>query len=140
MNNFDPNVHPKPPGWDVFGRPTVPSQEGETKTATQANRAMAQLREDAPKVEPFFLQVGFDAPHVPNEYESQYAAMFSGERVPRVPSFDEQDVSDKPRYIRQDKPRLSQQVNPEVHELCRDGELTSVRQNDCEYVRQLRNF
>jgi arylsulfatase A-like enzyme len=41
MNNFDPKVHPVPPGWDVFGTPTVPSQAGETKNATTANRAMA---------------------------------------------------------------------------------------------------
>jgi len=89
MNNFDPKVNPPPPGWDVFGTPTVPYQVGETKNATTANRAMAQLRQDAPNVEPVFLQVGFDAPHVPNEYESQDATKFVGEQVPRVPSFDE---------------------------------------------------
>jgi len=140
MNNFHPQVDPKPPGWDVFGTPTVPSQAGETKNATTANRAMAQLRQDAPKVEPVFLQVGFDAPHVPNDYESQDATKFVGEQVPRVASFDEQDVTDKPRYIREDKPPLSQQTNPFVHDLCQDNETNSIQQNDCEYVRQLRNL
>src|SRR5918998_16595 len=82
------NAYPKPPGWDVFGIPTVPAKVGETNSATFANRAMAQLREDAPKADPFYLQVGFHAPHAPNEYESKYAGMFVGERVPRVPSFD----------------------------------------------------
>src|SRR5919112_364197 len=57
MNNFT-SQDTKPPGWDVFGTPTVPSQAGETPTATAANRAMAQLREDAPKAEPVFMQVG----------------------------------------------------------------------------------
>ena len=140
MNNFDPKVNPPPPGWDVFGTPTVPYQVGETKNATTANRAMAQLRQDAPNVEPVFLQVGFDAPHVPNEYESQDATKFVGEQVPRVPSFDEQDVTDKPRYIREDKPPLSQQTNPDVHTLCQDNETNSIQQNDCEYVRQLRDL
>jgi len=140
MNNFHPQVDPKPPGWDVFGTPTVPPQAGETKNATTANRAMAQLRQDAPKVEPVFLQVGFDAPHVPNDYESQDATKFVGEQVPRVASFDEQDVTDKPRYIREDKPPLSQQTNPFVHDLCQDNETNSIQQNDCEYVRQLRNL
>jgi N-acetylglucosamine-6-sulfatase len=140
MNNFDPQVDPKPPGWDVFGTPTVPSQAGETKNATTANRAMAQLRQDAPNVEPVFLQVGFDAPHVPNEYESQDATKFVGEQVPRVESFDEQDVTDKPRYISEDKPPLSQQTNPHVHDLCQDNETNSIQQNDCEYVRQLRDL
>jgi N-acetylglucosamine-6-sulfatase len=91
-------------------------------------------------VAPVFLQVGFDAPHVPNDYESQDAAKFVGERVPRVPSFDEQDVADKPRYIKEHKPPLSQQTNPEVHALCQDNEANSIEQNDCEYVRQLRNL
>jgi hypothetical protein len=82
MNNFNSQVHANPPGWDVFGTPTAPYQVGETKAATTANRAMAQLRQDVPKAEPVFLQVGFDAPHVPNDYETQYSTMFVGERVP----------------------------------------------------------
>jgi N-acetylglucosamine-6-sulfatase len=139
MNNFTSQDTP-PPGWDVFGTPTVPSQAGETKAATTANRAMAQLREDAPKAPPVFLQVGFDAPHVPNDYESKYASMFVGEQVPRVPSYDEQDVADKPRYIREDKPPLSQQTDSHVHQLCLDNEVNAIEQNDCEYVRQLRNL
>jgi N-acetylglucosamine-6-sulfatase len=139
MNGFT-SQDAKPPGWDVFGTPTVPSQVGETKTATTANRAMAQLRQDVPKAEPVFMQVGFDAPHVPNDFESQYSTMFAGEQVPRVPSFDEQDVSDKPRYIREDKPPLSQQQDPYVHNLCQDNEVNAIEQNDCEYVRQLRNL
>jgi N-acetylglucosamine-6-sulfatase len=139
MNNFT-SQDAKPPGWDVFGTPTVPSQAGETPTATAANRAMAQLREDAPKAAPVFLQVGFQAPHVPNVYESKYASMFVGERVPRVPSYDEQDVADKPRYIREDKPPLSQQTDLHVHQLCKDDEVNAIQQNDCEYARQLRNL
>lgn len=140
MNGYNLQVDPPPPGWDVFGKPTAPYQEGQTFTATVANRAMAQLRTEAPKAEPFFFQVGFPAPHVPNDYESQYEGMFSGERVPRVPSFDEQDVSDKPRYIREDKPPLAQQTDPEVSAVCQDNETNSIEQNDCEYPRQLRNL
>jgi N-acetylglucosamine-6-sulfatase len=108
--------------------------------ATKANQAMAQLRVEAPKAAPFFLQVGFEAPHVTNDYEFQYEGMFAGERVPRVPGFDEQDISDKPRYIRQDKPPLAQQTNRKVSTVCKDNELNSIEQNDCEYVRQLRNL
>jgi N-acetylglucosamine-6-sulfatase len=137
MNNFDPQVHPPPPGWDVFSPHTT---RHEDENVTTANSAMAQLRQDAPNAQPFFMQVDFMAPHVPNNYESQFATMFAGEQVPRVPSFDEQDVADKPRYIRQDKPPLSQQTNPHVHDLCQDNEVNSIEQNDCEYARQLRNL
>jgi N-acetylglucosamine-6-sulfatase len=141
MNNFNYlGDTPSPPGWDSFDKPTAPGQTGETGDATTAIRAMAQLKIEAPKVEPFFMMVGFDAPHVANDYESQYEGMFAGERVPRVPSFDEQDVSDKPRYIREDKLPLAQQTDPEVSTVCKDNELNSIEQNDCEYPRQLRNL
>jgi N-acetylglucosamine-6-sulfatase len=140
MNEYSPKIDQPPPGWDVFDTPTVPYQSGETMDATKANQAMAQLRVEAPKAAPFFLQVGFEAPHVTNDYEFQYEGMFAGERVPRVPGFDEQDISDKPRYIRQDKPPLAQQTNRKVSTVCKDNELNSIEQNDCEYVRQLRNL
>jgi arylsulfatase A-like enzyme len=69
--------------------------------------------------------------------------MFAGERIPRVPSFDEQDVSDKPRYVRNQKP-LAQQTPPGgnsyVHASCEDDEANVVQQIDCEYPRQLRNL
>jgi N-acetylglucosamine-6-sulfatase len=139
MNGFGPAYEP-PPGWDKFNVPTSSGQQGETLDATRAIRAMAHVRDAAPRMEPFFLQVGFSTPHVPNIYESKYEGMFTGEQVPRVPSFDEQDVSDKPRYIREDKPLLAQQTNPQVHEQCRDNEVNSIQQNDCEYVRQLRSL
>jgi len=132
-------ITPPPPGWDSFNA-TPAGTSGETETETHYNRAMAQLRDAAPRAEPFYMEVGFAAPHNPNDFESQYAGMFSGERVPRVPSFDEQDVSDKPRYIREDKPPLSLQTNTRVSDACQDDELNSVEQNDCEYVRILRNL
>lgn len=102
MNGLQPRFSSPPPGWDAFNRSL--NTTGETTTATQANRAMAELRDAAPRAAPFYMEVGFSAPHVTNDYESRYEGMFTGERVPRVPSFDEQNVEDKPRYIRQDKP------------------------------------
>jgi N-acetylglucosamine-6-sulfatase len=139
LNGFNYGSTPPPPGWDSWNV-TRPGDVGETDTATQANRAMAQLRDATPRAEPFYMQIGFPAPHAPNNYESQYAGMFANQQVPRVPSFDEQDVSDKPRYIRQDKPPLAQQTNPAVSAACRDNETNSIQQNDCEYVRLLRNL
>jgi N-acetylglucosamine-6-sulfatase len=138
MNNFDSQVHSPPPGWDVFQ--TGPGFRTEDENVRTADNAMDQLRLDAPNGQPFFLQVDFMAPHVPNNYEPQDATKFVGEQVPRGASFDEEDVADKPRYIWQDKPPLSQQTNPSVHDLCQDDEANSIEQNDCEYVRQLRNL
>jgi N-acetylglucosamine-6-sulfatase len=93
--------------------------------------------ERTPLEQPFFMQLGFNAPHVPNDWEPQYDGQFAGKRVPRTPSFDETDVSDKPRYIREDKPPLAQQKNPRVDDACL-ALANSLRQNDCQYPRQLR--
>jgi arylsulfatase A-like enzyme len=102
-----------------------------------AEKAMLFARERTPQEQPFFMQLGFHAPHVPNAWEPQYDGQFAGKRVPRTPSFDEDNVSDKPRYIRQDKPPLSQQKNPRVDDPCL-ARTNSLRQNDCQYPRQLR--
>jgi N-acetylglucosamine-6-sulfatase len=47
-----------------------------------------------------------NAPHHPAYYAPRHASMFSDEPLPRLPSFDEADVSDKPRWV-QNKPLLS---------------------------------
>jgi N-acetylglucosamine-6-sulfatase len=140
MNGFVDGVTKPPPGWDSFNVGSGNAYLEETQAARQTNKAMASLRDAVPRTEPFYMQVGFDAPHAPNNYESQYEGTFAGRQVPRVPNYDEQDVSDKPRYIRQDKPPLAQQNNPEVSASCRDNETNSIQQNDCEYVRILRNL
>jgi N-acetylglucosamine-6-sulfatase len=57
---------------------------------------------------PFFLLVAPYAPHGPSTPAPRHQAAFGGEIVPRTPSFDEADVSDKPSYI-QDLPRLTPQ-------------------------------
>jgi arylsulfatase A-like enzyme len=139
----DPHV---PAGWDDWGTPTVASDPmgaatvsttGELTDAQTAEKAMQFAQERTPQEQPFFMQLGFHAPHVPNNWEPQYDGQFAGKRVPRTPSFDEADVSDKPRYIREDKPPLVDQTNPRVDAACRTL-ANSLRQNDCQYPRQLR--
>jgi arylsulfatase A-like enzyme len=49
--------------------------------------------------EPLYLHIGFGAPHVPADPGPEYAGRFAGARVPRDPSFNEADTSDKPAYI-----------------------------------------
>ena len=143
MNGFS---GPPPPGWDVWGTPTVSSDPmvaatvsttGELTDAQIADQAMLFARERTPHEQPFFMQLGFHAPHVPNAWEPQYDGQFDGKKVPRTPSFDEADVSDKPRYIREDKPPLADQKNPRVDDACL-ALTNSLEQNDCQYPRQLR--
>jgi N-acetylglucosamine-6-sulfatase len=143
MNGFSDTA---PPGWDHWGTPTVTSDPmgaatvsttGELTDAQIAEKAMLFARERTPLEQPFFMQLGFHAPQVPNNWEPQYDGQFAGKRVPRTPSFDEADVSDKPRYIREDKPPLANQTNPRVDNPCL-ASSNSLRQNDCQYPRQLR--
>jgi N-acetylglucosamine-6-sulfatase len=139
---------PAPPGWDDWGTPTVTSDPmvaatvsttGEPTDSQVADKAMQFARERTPREQPFFMQLGFHSPHVPNVWEPQYDGQFAGKGVPRTPSFNEANVSDKPRYIREDKPLLTNQKNPRVDNPCK-GLSNSLRQNDCQYPRQLRSL
>jgi arylsulfatase A-like enzyme len=54
----------------------------------------------APADRPLLMHVGFDPPHVPAIPAPPYAGRFAGAAIDRTdPSFDEADVSDKPRYV-----------------------------------------
>jgi arylsulfatase A-like enzyme len=55
---------------------------------------------------PFFAYVAPKAPHEPSTPAPRDLHDFDGERAPRLPSFNEADVSDKPSFIRS-LPRLS---------------------------------
>jgi len=50
---------------------------------------------------PFFLYVAPPAPHLPAIPAPRHASALEGVQAPRVPSFDEEDVSDKPAWVRQ---------------------------------------
>ena len=141
MNGFSAST-PPPPGWDSFGDVQGFAEEGETEEAAVAGRALRFNEEWLAWSDggPFFEMVGFTAPHLPNTFEGQDAEKFADEGVPRSPAWNESDVSDKPRYIRQDKNGLYNQQNPAVHADCRDNEGNSVSQSDCEWRRALRNL
>jgi N-acetylglucosamine-6-sulfatase len=55
---------------------------------------------------PFFMWLGTKAPHQPADPAPRYADALPNVSMPRSPSFDEEDVSDKPAWIR-DNPPLS---------------------------------
>jgi arylsulfatase A-like enzyme len=53
-----------------------------------------------PAGKPLFLFLSVEAPHTPNIPAPRHASLFPGATVPRPPSFNEADVSDKPAHIR----------------------------------------
>lgn len=57
----------------------------------------------APDTRPFFMYVAPTAPHGPATPAERHKGAFSDEEPPRPPSFDEEDVSDKPSQIQSTK-------------------------------------
>jgi len=49
---------------------------------------------------PFFALLAVSAPHIPPEPAERHLKAFPGETAPRKPSFDEADLSDKPKALR----------------------------------------
>jgi N-acetylglucosamine-6-sulfatase len=71
-----------------------------------SGRAADYVRDRADGDRPFFMWLGTKAPHLPATPAPRHEGAFSDEPLPKPPSFDEKDVSDKPDWVR-DNPRLS---------------------------------
>ena len=120
-----------PPGWDEwYGKlneqklydysinengeeVSYGSETGDFYTDVLSGQATDFVRRAAPENEPFFAYVAPTAPHGPATPAERHEGAFAGEEAPRPPSFDEQDVSDKPSW-RQDTERLSEEEISEI--------------------------
>jgi N-acetylglucosamine-6-sulfatase len=125
MNGY--NERYTPPGWDEWfgslgkynskrvydGKNVVHIQGHDTDLFARKSVDFIQRASDDSK--PFFLSVWTRAPHQPTIPAPRYANRFESAPLPSPPSFDEADVSDKPRFIR-NLPRLS------------DGKVSSMRE------------
>jgi len=72
-----------------------------------------------PSDRPYFMWLGTKAPHQPATPAPRYEDAFADEPLPRPPSFDEKDVSDKPDWVRDDPPLKPEQL-AYMEELYRD--------------------
>ncbi len=106
-----------PPGWDEwYGKLNgqqlydyginengeVVSYGGETEdffTDVLSGQATDFVGRAAPEDQPFFAYVAPTAPHGPATPAERHKGAFAEEEPPRPPSFDEEDVSDKPSPI-----------------------------------------
>jgi arylsulfatase A-like enzyme len=82
------------------------SEEDDFFTDVLSGQATDFIRQAAPEDQPFFAYVAPTAPHGPATPAERHKGAFSEEEAPRPPSFDEEDVSDKPSWIR-DMDRIS---------------------------------
>jgi len=106
-----------PPGWDEwYGKieeqklydyqinenGEVVSYGNETEdffTDVLSGQATDFVSRAAPEDRPFFAYVAPTAPHGPATPAARHEGAFAEEEVPRPPSFDEEDVSDKPSPV-----------------------------------------
>jgi N-acetylglucosamine-6-sulfatase len=119
LNNTE--KHYIPPGWDEWdgmvdmasdhlvnenGRLHQYSQET-LMTDVYTEKSLEFLRQatDDASDPPFMLWAGTFAPHLPADHAERDDDLYRDMPLPRPPSFNEDDVSDKPEWIR-DTPRL----------------------------------
>jgi arylsulfatase A-like enzyme len=110
-----------PPGWSYWyaqsGGPSTRTANENGRivgysgsfAANIASKAQAFLNRatDQAGDPPFMLFYWTPQPHLPANAPPGYGNLFQDAKLPRPPSFNEQDVTDKPAYIR-DRPSLTQ--------------------------------
>jgi N-acetylglucosamine-6-sulfatase len=115
-------------------------------------RAARMVRKRVPRRKPLYLQVDHRAPHTEAGVDSggtcgglvppdpRDALAFSGTPLPRPPSFDEEDVSDKPTFVRS-LPRMSATTTStvELRYRCALASLLSVDRGVARIVDELRD-
>jgi N-acetylglucosamine-6-sulfatase len=118
MNNYRDKLIP--PGWDRWyawngvdeGWTSVNDQgnqkplEHQEADSLVAREALGFLSTRLDNAAPVFAFVNFGAMHEPYHHAQVDADKFNGENVPRTPAFNEDDVSDKPDFVR-GLPKLS---------------------------------
>jgi len=91
------------------------SEESDFYTDVLSEQVTDFIRRAAPEEQPFFAYVAPTAPHPPATPAQRHKGAFADEEAPRPPSFNEEDVSDKPSGIRSRDP-LSEEDLSEIDE------------------------
>src|SRR5215212_1921814 len=122
MNDYDETR--VPPGWDewyaIAGdyRSTRLNENGEIEHYDPERHHLDDVLagKDAGYISrtadaPFFMWLGTQAPHAPATPAPRHEDAFTSARLPRPPSFDEADTSDKPAWIRDNPPLNPDQID-----------------------------
>ncbi len=80
------------------------------------SKAQEFINQAAQDQQPFFLYLAYFAPHQPAIPAPRHSKLFPDVFAPRTPSFNEADVEDKPKYIRE-LPLLSQAQKNRIDQL-----------------------
>ena len=121
-----------PPGWDYWWAPITDSayasydyqvnHNGQIEeygsspedyiTDVMLERAVAFISATTTlsSTQPFFLALNVYAPHSPARPAPRHSGLFPDVKAPRTPSFDEEDVSDKPPFMQAAPPLTTEQI------------------------------
>ena len=80
--------------------------------------------------QPFFALLALSAPHVPPEPAARHQEDLPGATAPRKPSYDEADISDKPRALREQAERLTPWWGREIDSTYRQMKLSLLSVED----------
>ncbi|GII03736.1 sulfatase family protein [Planobispora takensis] len=124
-----------PPGWDEWDVPVRRLYEeydytlNENGTLRQYGSAAGDYLTDVLSAkanafvsqgnEPFFLYLAPVAPHLPANHAPRHAGAFSWLTAPRGPSFDQEDLSAEPEWLRS-RERFGEGTTAKIDEMYRD--------------------
>jgi N-acetylglucosamine-6-sulfatase len=118
-----------PPGWDEwYAKPgrfeyydyelnengelvSYGGEEEDYLTDVLSGHATDFVRRSASEDRPFFAYVAPTAPHSPATPAERHEGAFASEEAPRTPSFDEEDVSDKPAWVQGTEPLTEKETS-----------------------------
>jgi arylsulfatase A-like enzyme len=138
MNNY--RAQTIPPGWDRWyawngvnegwkalnDQGTQESLKPKKADPAVSRAALGFLRSHIGRPAPVFAYVNFAAEHSPYHYAENDGRKFEGVGVPRSPSFNEGDVSDKPSNVR-NLPKLSSSDASQLDQDYRNGLRSLMR-------------
>jgi N-acetylglucosamine-6-sulfatase len=78
--------------------------------AVLAEKAVSFVRANEGSAAPLFLWLAFGAPHEPAPYMDRDRNKFDDKHLPKPPSFNEEDVSDKPSWVRRKSLLTSKEI------------------------------
>jgi arylsulfatase A-like enzyme len=79
-------------------------------TDVYARKTIEFIQRSAKEGQPFFAHVSVYAPHWPTTPAPRHANLFTDAQAPRTPNFNEEDVGDKPSYIRELPPLMESDI------------------------------
>jgi arylsulfatase A-like enzyme len=117
-------------------------QPTDYQTDVFGDRAVDFVQDSATSHEPFWLNLWFNSPHGPFDPAPRDLYRLAGTPLPKLPAFNEKDISDKPKWLRKQvrKPLRKKQITLIDKERRRQQEqLLSVDQSVGELVAALKS-